>query len=310
MNKFIKSTFDHISQEVENYGHSVESALLDYRQAMAKATTEAAAYKDEGAYIADKKAAAKRTAQVAIQLAENAFTVAVNIEVKSLRDDLHQHLTTRPSPAFLDALRLYYDFNLCPSHAEIEALMEQNGGCSLGYRALNRTLEKTGAEYRVDAPGSTAYEADLAALEKLAHGNLMYAPDGFFHEAVEVFGGEKRLQMRDDGTTYDAGYRWDSTGIMLATSSFKEQTGDIENMSERWSRTVLPSLKHITAYRDKEDPATGETITAAQQITQDFKATATAPAIERSEQPEVEMARKMARGRVAPTPQNMGKYTV
>lgn len=310
MNKFVKDAFDHIGREAGTYRNSVESALLDYRQAMAKATTEAGAYKDEGGYIGSRKADAKRTAQVAIQLAENAFTVSLNVEARSLRDDLHKHLMTRPSPAFLDALRIYRDFGIRPSHAEIEALMEQNGGSSLGYKAINKVLEQTGAEWRIDAPDSTDYEADITALEKLAHGNIMYAPDGLLHEAAEVFGGEKRLQMREDGTTYDAGYRWDSTSILMATAAFKEQTGAIDDMSDRWSSTVLPSLKHVSAYQDKKDPATGETITAAQQIAEDFKATATAPAIERSEQPEVEMARNMAREKVATAPNNMGKYTI
>lgn len=296
MNKFIKSTFDDLKREEASYRQSVESALLDYRRAMEKATTESKQYKDETTFLDGKKAATKREAQTAIQLAENAFTVSVGIAVKSLRDDLHQHLTTRPSAAFIDALRLYFDFDIRPSHAEISALMEQNGGCTLGYRALNRTLEKTQAEWRVDAPGSTTYESDLAALEELAEGHIMYAPREYFHEAVEVFGGRPKPYRRPaDGKYLDIGYKWDTTSILIASGSYEGKIKALDDMSERWSSTVLPSLKHISAYEDNQE--TGET--AAQQMAQDIKATATAPEIEPNmavgEQIAAEMAREAAK---------------
>lgn len=290
MNKYVKDTFDSIKREEASFRQSVESALSDYRRTMSRATEEAKQYKDESAYINGKKATAKREAKAAIQLAENAFTVAVNVAVKSLRDDLHQHLTTRPSAAFIDALRLYYDFDIRPSHAEISALMEQNGGNTLGYRAINRTLEKTGAEWRIDAPDSAAYESDLAALEKLAHGNIHFVPDGFLHEMSEVYSGERRLFVRNDGSTYDMGYRWDTTSLLMASTGYKDDTGAIDAMSDRWSNTLLPSLKHISAYTDNEE--TGET--AAQQMAKDIKATATAPEIERDGQAEVKAARQRA----------------
>lgn len=295
MNKFVKSTFDDIKSAEFGYRRSVQSALMDYRQTVNRATAESKQYKDENGHISGKKAAAAHNARVEIQMAENAFTVALNVAIKSLQDDLHQHLTTRPSAAFLDSLRLYFDFDICPSHAEISALMEQNGGCTLGYRVLNRTLEKTGAEWRVDAPDASAYETDLAALEKLAHGNIRFVPDGFLHEMVEVYGGEKRLFMRDDGSTYDVGYRWDSASLLLADADFKERAGSINAMADRWSSTVLPALQRLEAYQDTTDPKTGETITAARQMAEDIKATATAPEIERSEQPQVEDARQRAR---------------
>ncbi len=296
MNKFISSTFDTIKSAEADYRGSVQSALLDYRRTMEKATTESKQYKDETAYIDSKKATARRVAQFAIKSAENGFTGVLKAEVASLRDDLHKHLTTRPSAAFLDALRLYYDFDITPSHAEIEALMELNGGNTLGYRAINRTLEKTGAEWRIDAPDSAAYEADLAALEKLVYGHFMYGPEGFHHEMVEVFGGMPHLRLREDGSTYDLGDKWDNTSILLASSDYKGRTGAIDAMSERWSSTVLPSLKHVTAYEDKTDPKTGETVTAAQQLAGDIKATAHAPEITKPDAA-AEWARERARKR-------------
>lgn len=228
MNKYIADTFSDIKREEASFRQSVESALWDYRQTMARVETEAKQYKDESTYINTKKAAAAQNARAAIQMAENGFTVAVNVAVKSLRDDLHQHLTTRPSAAFIDALRLYYDFNIRPSHAEISALMEQNGGNTLGYRAINRTLEKTGAEWRIDAPDSAAYESDLAALGKLAHGNIHFVPDGYLHEMSEVYSGERRLFMRDDGTTDGWKASWKNvTSSRFDSKRFKTDHADL-----------------------------------------------------------------------------------
>lgn len=290
MNKYISSTFDDLKRAETDYRDAVKSALVDYRRTMSRATEEAKQYKDESAHINGKKATAAHNARVAIQMGENAFTVALNVAVKSLRDDLHQHLTTRPSPAFLDAVKLYHDFGIRPSRAEIEALMTLNGGSSLGYRVINQVLKDTHSEYTIDAPDSAAYEADLAALEKLAHGNIRFVPDGYIHEMGEVYGGEKRLFMRDDGTTYDMGYRWDTTSLLMASAGYKEGAGAIEAMSDRWSSTVLPSLKHITAYEDNEE--TGET--AAQQMAKDIKATATAPEIKPSMAAGEQIAAQMA----------------
>lgn len=297
MNKYISTTFDTVKQEEASYRQSVESALYDYRRTMSKVKEQAKQYKDEDAFINSQKDAAKREAQTAIQLAENAFCVALDVARKSLQDDLHQHLTTRPSAAFLDALRLYHDFNITPSHAEIEALMSLNGGNSLGYRALNQVLKKTNAEYTVDAPDAAAYETDIADLERLSYGNFKYEPDGYHHEMTEVFEGTPQLRLRDDGTTYDAGYRWSGTSLLMASTGYKEGIGAIDAMSDRWSNTLLPGLKHISAYKDTTDPETGETVTAAQQMAQDIKATATAPEIERDGQAEVEVARQRAHDR-------------
>ncbi len=207
MNKAIKDTFNRIKIAEACYRDAVKAALLGYRKDMEKATAESKQFKDEGGYINSKKATARNQAQLAINSAANGLVDILKYEVDSLRDDLHQHLTTQPNTAFLDALRLYYDFDLQPSHAELEALMTLNGGNTLGYRAINRTLEKTGAEWRIDAPDSAAYEADLAVLQKLACGNFLCTPAGFHHEMVEVYGGTPNLRMRDDGSLYDAGYK-------------------------------------------------------------------------------------------------------
>lgn len=293
MNKHVKDSFNHIKSEAASYQNAVQSALLDYRRTMARAEAESRKYKDETSYINTWKAAAKRDAMNAISQAETAFTVAVKAEYATLKDDLHDHLTTRPNAAFLDSLRVYFDFGIRPTRAEIEALMTQNGGNPLGYRALNRTLEKTKSEWRIDSLDTDVYENDLAVLQQLSYGNLMYAPNDCHHEAVEIFDGERRLQMREDGSTYFGGYKWDRIGILMSTGDFTAKVKGIDAMADRWGNSVLPSVKQIDLYEDKIDPDTGEIVeTAADQLEADFKATAHAPGIERSKQPEIEAARQ------------------
>lgn len=309
MNKFVSSTFDTIKQEEASYRQSVKSALADYRRTMAAATEQAKQYKDESGFINNKKAVAKKEAQAAIQMAEDAFTGALKTQVQSMRDDLHDHLTTRPSAAFIDALRIYHDFSITPSHAEIEALMTLNGGNALGYRAINRVLEETKAGWRIDAPESATYESDLAALEKLAHGNIRYVPDGFLHEMAGAYGGDQRLFMRDDGSTYSMGYKWDSASLLMASSSYESEIKSLDSMADRWSGTVLPSLRHIDVYEDVKDEETGETTTAKQQMTADYKATAHAPAIEKSEQAEVDAARQRGREQAEASKVDLSRFS-
>lgn len=66
-------------------------------------------------------------------------------------------------------------------------------------------------------------------------------------------------------------------------------------MGERWAENTPVTLKRLSDYTDTTDPETGKTVTAAQQMAQDIKATATAPEIKRDGQAVVELARERAR---------------
>lgn len=295
MNKFVRSTFSSIQTEADCYREAVKDALLDFRRDMAKATAESKKFKSEAEYLASEKAAARKMAQDKIKAAEAVFVADLKRDVDSLRGDLCEHLGTRPNVALVNALHIYRDFDLQPGRMEVESLLELNNGNCLGIRLINKILEDTKSTIRVDAPAAADYEADFDRLERLTHGNFMYAPLDLHHEAVEVFGGLPRLQMRADGSVFNAGFRWDSTSIITAAHSFQEKLKTLDDMGERWAENTPVTLKHLSDYTDTTDPETGKTVTAAQQMAQDIKATATAPEIKRDGQAVVELARERAR---------------
>lgn len=310
MNKLVKSTFSSIQTEADCYREAIREALFGYRKAMERAATESKQYKDEDSFLDSQRTTARTEAQDKIKAAEATFVADLKRDVDSLRGDLCEHLVTRPNAGLVNALHLYRDFGLQPGRMDVESLLELNNGNCLGIRLINKILEDTKSTIRVDAPDATDYETDLDGLERLTHGHFMYAPLDFHHEAVEVFGGTPRLQMRPDGSTYDAGFRWDSTAIMTAGHSFQEELKAVDAMGERWAANTPITLKHLSIYEDKTDPATGKTITAGQQAAADIVETGQAAQVVESNSYPVEAVRQRARERAAGTTQNMEKYTI
>ena len=251
MNKYTKEIIRDVKGYCNAYLSGTAAALRKYRQASESARREAGRYKDEAEYIRQKETAAAKAARREIDQARTALESQITIAVKGLREELHQHLTTKPQTAFLDTLRVYADFNIQPTKAEIEAMIDQNKGNSLGYKALNAVLEKTGAEYRIDAFSVDGYEEDLHTLEKLAEPTTLCAPDEYYPEAVAVFSGEPALYLRADGSTVDNGRKHDKTSILVYATAFRENMGKLDGMEARWTDGILPSLKHFAP--DNED---------------------------------------------------------
>lgn len=297
MNRFVGSTFSSIQAGADCYREAVKNALLDFRRDMAKATAESKKFKSEDEYIDGEKAVARKEAQDKIKAAEAVFVADLKRDVDSLRGDLCEHLGTRPNVALVNALHIFRDFGLRPGRMEVESLLELNNGNCLGIRLINKILEDTKSTIRVDAPDAADYEADFDRLERLTHGNFMYAPLDLHHEAVEVFGGLPRLQMRPDGSVYDGGFRWDSTAIITAAHSFQEELRAVNDMGERWAENTPVTLKHLSIYEDKTDPATGATITAEQQAAADIKETGHAAQVVESNSSTAEAVRQRAHER-------------
>lgn len=294
MNKFVKSTFSSIQTEADCYREAVREALLGYRKAMERAATESKQYKDEDSFLDSKRTTARTEAQAKIKAAEAVFVADLKRDVDSLRGDLCEHLGTRPNVALVNALHLYRDFDLEPGRMEVESLLELNNGNCLGIRLLNKILEDTKSTIRVDAPDATDFESDLDSLERLTYGNFMYAPLDLHHEVAEVFSGMPHLRTRPDGSIYDFGDKWDSRSILTATHSFQEELKAVDAMGERWSANTPITLKHLSIYEDKTDPATGATITAGQQAAADIAETGHAAQVVESNSPTVEAVRQRA----------------
>lgn len=281
MNKGILQGFNRIKTAGASYENAVKEALFRFRQADEKAREESQVYKDaEGVYRA-RRAAAIANARNAVERAENAMKGAISIEVDALREELFNHFTTRPTAVFLDCLKVYSDFAIQPSKLEIEALVKMNGGNTLGLRAINKLLEKCDSKYRVEAPNSTDFENDLAALERMINGAAMYTPAEYHIDACACFGGTPRLMYRDDGSSYDGGYRWDSVSLITARTRFEKRVESLDGMAERWSNAVLPSTSQIRLYEPQKDEK-GNERSPAEQFLADYAETASAAAVERA----------------------------
>lgn len=276
MNKYNKTSIEKLQRAAKTYQRDVTSALEKYRQTMTQARKDAEVYKDESSFLAGKKGGAVTTARNSIKIAENVFTAEVKAEIGNLKDELHRHLITAPNDNFLSALNVYATYGIKPGKAEISALIESAGGNSLSLRALDAVLQKTGAEYRVKVPGADAFERDIDNLERIAEGHIFWSDEDHHHELVEVFSGVNREIRAEDGSYYDAGYRWDNTALIISSKGFEKSIADIAGMAGRWSDNILPTMYKSEAYPNKTDEKTGAQITGAEQFVEDYTATASA----------------------------------
>lgn len=267
MNKYTKTTMQEIQDAIEDYRHNVKKALHSYRQQMEKAETEASLLKDEESYLAGKKAKADVAARLDIQSAEYALCTDLKLRIAELRTDLHKHLITAPSEKFTAALRIYSDFGLKPSIEEVRALLELAAGSTLGIRALNSVLRKNNMK-PVTAPDATDFEADLAALDRLAEGNFMWSDSDHLHELTAIFKGMPQPERMPNGTYRTGGHRWDSISIVTATGDFNARVSALDEMQARWSENVLPTYYDAEVYESPEE------------FVEDYQATAQAAQIE------------------------------
>lgn len=283
MNKYNAETFKKIKRAAENYQTDVTTAYSLYRQR----AENAKAYKDEEGQIT----AAKEAARESINRAENVFTRAVKEELDDLRDELNRHLTTAPNSKYLEALNVYNAYGITPGKTEVAALMQQAGGNTLSLCALNAVLDKTHSAYRVSAPNAEDFERDLDILGQLAEGHIMWSPKGYHLEAVDVWSGITRQARNENGQYFNTGVAWDSVGILTHSTAFESSINKLDEMAERWTDSVLPTIYDSERYQTSKDPDTGETITGEQQFIEDYKKTASAGKIEHNPEYETALAR-------------------
>lgn len=279
MNKSNQSCFDGIKRAASEYRNEITKIYLNYRNTEAEVREESSAYKDEAGMYQAKMAAVKANARNAMKAENDTFSIRVGAEVKLLKKELDEHLLNCPTPALLETVRLFRDFGLTPSKADIAAMLTLAGGNTLALRCINSMLESCASPYIVDFPDSEIFEADLVEMEKLIHEQLAYSPAEFHHEAVDLYRGQPVQFYREDGTAYQNGMTYDSTRILTERAAFDSRVAALDEMEQRWTSSIIPSIGQVSNYEDKEDSETGEKVTAAEQYQQDKKATAQAAQI-------------------------------
>ena len=258
MDRNVKKIFSSAHSALARFDASVTAACSTYRAAKERAKAEAARFKDEsGEYEARRKALAD-TAADAIRAADKALCDELNLDIiPKLKQAMSDHITAKPSSAFLDTLRVYRDFDIPLSRAELNGLLTAADGNFTGIRALASVAAKSG--YKLTFPGVDSYEADIARLERLACFPVAYVPMDYITEGREII--PQRPVHRNDGSV---AYSYDTDAVYFITRAgeFRGGWSGLENTGNRWSAAIIPEVGSLEPIRDE---TTGETISPEQQ---------------------------------------------
>ncbi len=108
-------------------------------------------------------------------------------------------------------------------------------------------------------PNADKYQKDVDRIEKAVRVPIMYAPQEFLHEALEVL--PDLPIFREDGTVaYTAG-RPDSVYLITRAQQFEIDTNAISEAAARWAVDFVPEL---TAFETTTAPD-GKEVTPEQQ---------------------------------------------
>lgn len=158
--------------------------------------------------------------------------------------------------AFINTLRVYSDFGLTMSLAEIKGLMAQADGNYTALRALGSVAAKSG--FWVAVPPVEAYQEDIERIERWARIPILYAPMDYLHEALELW--PRAPIFGKDGAIH--GERPNSSVSLLAASAgFSELVKSIKDTKERWGMAFIPEISAFKPVENEDD----ETITPEQQ---------------------------------------------
>lgn len=257
MNKGNRNRFDRMFGTVHNYSETVGAILNAYQQTVKDIDR---VYKEDTASAEKEKARAAAREKVLSAKAD--LAKAIGAETAELRAEFLEHLSARPSAGFLDSLRLFREFQIQPSRTELESLLSANGGNALGLRALNSFLSSVGSKFRIEAPAAEDFEKDLKTLERIAQGAFFYIPLACHTAGCEIFKGTDKPLYKSDGTEYHNGTRWGAVDILSATQAFTSNMKDLEQAADRWSNSVMPSIKTLReVYKvGEKDGATDEAL--------------------------------------------------
>lgn len=258
MNKDVRRIFSEAHTAMAKYDASIRSAFSSYKTGKERAQQESARYKDENQEFENRRKALADTAAAAIRAADQEFSDTINERiVPRLREAISEHISQRPNSSFMDALRIYNDYNIRMTKTELQGLMTACGGCYLGLRALSSVAERSG--FRLNFDDVNTYERDIVRLEKMARTPVCYAPMDFISEGMEVMP-KAPVFRADNSVAYytDAG----TVGMIIQAQSLSSLWHDLESMGSRWASNLVPSVESLEPVKDE---TTGAEISPEQQ---------------------------------------------
>lgn len=299
MKNNVKTIFGRAAGAWDKYKAREQEALSFYRQELEKVRQRATAYKNEAEYISENAEQLVSTARQEIAAAEKEFCDTIHNEVApALRAELAAHITAQPKADFMRTLSYYQKFGVPVDEQEVKLLAYDCEGNFLALRCLSSIAEKSGI--KVSFPTTAEYSGIIDRLEKMAQPPLMYCPNEFLHEGVEVMG-NKPLR-RADGTKYGEAGPVDSLYLIMTTQSVESAMKAADEAGETWSKAVVPEISEYQTYKDDDGnevtPAqqrATDKLTAAQQVNAEDTTTQQIAATVTAEQKEAED--RAARGR-------------
>ena len=258
MNKDIKKLFSGITNALAKYSATVESVLSTYRRECATAAQTASKFKDEAAELQRLKAGSISKARAALQTADKELCDDMNFyHLPKLRESLGDHLMEKPDNAFIATLRLYRDFGLTMSKAELTALLQGAGGNYCALRCLQSAAKDSG--YSLRFPGVEDFQRDIETIARLAYEPpVEYAPLDYVSELKEII--PQSPIRRQDGSI---AYTVDSniTHLILRSQEFSSAWKNMGAISDRWSAAIVPSIDELKPERTED----GETVSIEEQ---------------------------------------------
>ena len=262
----VKSILDGIVSDIEQHNSTVTTIMAEYREGVATAKREAAAFKDEAGEIAKRNAPLIAAARHRIKAADERLAGAVSAAVPKLKKEMSGYLTTPANPALLAQLRVYTDFDMKMSREELEAFVFQAEGNFTSLRAIQKVAANSG--FTVTIP--EGFGNDLAKIATLGYVPSMYCPADYLAEGKEVL--PDIPHFADDGTVAYSADRPDNIYLLIRAGGLNSARRELANISEKWGTAFVPTISELKPIKDS---VTGEVIsTPEQQHTQAVEAAA------------------------------------
>lgn len=237
MNKKIEQIFKDAERAICTYQSSVADAFREYREAVATATED---YNETKLVAA--KAAYAANARNKIKNADATLSNAVKGTcIPKLRNTLAEHVTERTDPEFISMLRGFKDFEIPLSRLELDCFVLAAGGNYSALRMLSAVAKHSG--YTVSVPPIEDYEKDIAMLDQIAHVPIMYAPNEYLHEALELL--PDVPVFRQDGSVAYTNGRPSSSYILVRSMDIQNAAKKLKDISTRWSQDFIPAINEL-----------------------------------------------------------------
>ena len=255
----IKNIVDGVMSGMNQRNTAVTTILSDYRKDVAAAIGESSYFKDEAGELSRRKAALIADARQRIAAADQRFADTVKAAVPKLRKELSGYFCKPAGPDLLRQLKTHLDFDIKMSRQELDAYIMQAAGNYTALRAIQKVAENSG--FSVSIP--EGFEKELEAGDRLGRVPSRYCPSDYVAEAQDVLSDVP--VFREDGSVGNTMGRPSTVYLILREAGSKSDMEKLESMAAKWSTSFVPE---ISEFKPIEDPATGATISPAEQHAQ------------------------------------------